>query len=196
LKDGNWVPIDVRVTSLLPHNREYTFLEAYISFRCDLEKNAPYTINGYAKMWGWSRNKVRTFIEKLRTGEGHSVDTQRTGKGHEIRIIFNNLPEQKDRRRIGKGQSRDTQEDTTINPNNIKKKNYAENVLLSEAEYQKLIEENGQEKTTWMIEKLNNAKGAKGYTYKSDYRAILTWVVGEAKKSFKPQHTRDPMAGY
>lgn len=196
MKDGNWIPIDTRLAALLPHGREYTFIEAYISLRCDMEKGHPYTINGYAKMWGWSRNKVRNFVEKLRTGEGHSVDTQRTGKGHEIRIVFNNLPEQKDKRRTSKGQSKDTQEDTTINPNPNNKKAYAQNVQMEEDEYRKLVDEHGQEKTLWMIQKLDNAKGSKGYKYKSDYRAILSWVVGEAKKSFKPQYTRDPMAGY
>ena len=55
--------------------------------------------------------------------------------------------------------------------------NYAENVKLTEVEYKKLVDKYGQIKTDKMIEKLNIAKDANGRTYKSDYSAILNWVV-------------------
>lgn len=54
---------------------------------------------------------------------------------------------------------------------------YAEHVSMSESEYQKLIDEHGEERTKRMIDILDNYKGANGKKYKSDYRAILTWVV-------------------
>lgn len=54
---------------------------------------------------------------------------------------------------------------------------YAENVSMSESEYQKLVDAHGEEKTKRMIDVLDNYKGAKGAKYKSDYRAILNWVV-------------------
>ena len=57
------------------------------------------------------------------------------------------------------------------------KKHYAEFVTLTEAEYGKLTEEHGETATQRMIEILNNYKGAKGKKYKSDYMAILNWVV-------------------
>ena len=56
---------------------------------------------------------------------------------------------------------------------------YAEFVHMTEEEYGKLVAKYGKEATQRMIEKLDNAKGAKGYTYKSDYRAILSWVADE-----------------
>ena len=56
---------------------------------------------------------------------------------------------------------------------------YADNVSMTEAEYEKLVEKYGAEVTKKLIDKLDNAKGAKGYKYKSDYRAILNWVVEE-----------------
>jgi len=34
-----------------------------------------------------------------------------------------------------------------------------------------------------MIDKLDNAKGSKGYKYKSDYRAILNWVAADVLKN-------------
>lgn len=54
---------------------------------------------------------------------------------------------------------------------------YAEFVSMTEEEHQKLIDEHGEEKVKRMIEILDNYKGANGKKYKSDYRAILTWVV-------------------
>jgi hypothetical protein len=56
---------------------------------------------------------------------------------------------------------------------------YAENVLMTEAECQKLIKKHGQAATDWMIDALDNYKGAHGKKYASDYRAILSWVVGK-----------------
>jgi len=55
---------------------------------------------------------------------------------------------------------------------------YAEDVLLTASEYAKLVTRAGERTATAAIEKLSAAKGAKGYKYKSDYKAILTWVLG------------------
>lgn len=57
------------------------------------------------------------------------------------------------------------------------KNKYDEFVFLTESEYQTLTNNYGNESTLKMIAKLNNYKGASGKTYKSDYRAILSWVV-------------------
>lgn len=57
------------------------------------------------------------------------------------------------------------------------KKKYAEFVRMTEEEYEKLIEKYGMPFTVACIEELDNYKGAKGKTYKNDYRAILSWVV-------------------
>ncbi len=57
------------------------------------------------------------------------------------------------------------------------KKNYAPSVNMTEEEHQKLIDKYGPDQTQRMIEKLSNYKEATGKRYKSDYRAILNWVV-------------------
>lgn len=59
----------------------------------------------------------------------------------------------------------------------INKIHYAEFVTLSREEYDKLISSHGEDKTNRMIEILNNYKGSNGKKYKSDYLAILNWVV-------------------
>jgi len=54
---------------------------------------------------------------------------------------------------------------------------YADDVFMTEEEYRKLIEKYGKENTNKMITVLSNYKGSHGKTYKSDYKAILSWVV-------------------
>lgn len=54
---------------------------------------------------------------------------------------------------------------------------FAEFVSMTQDEYDKLVAKYGEDATKRMIEILDNAKGAKGYKYKNDYRAILAWVV-------------------
>lgn len=58
-----------------------------------------------------------------------------------------------------------------------KKYKYADNVTLTRDEYAKLCEEYTEEAAKRMIEILDNYKGQNGKRYKSDYRAILNWVV-------------------
>lgn len=53
----------------------------------------------------------------------------------------------------------------------------AEYVIMKMKEYQTLVEKHGPDLTTKCIESLNNYKGAHGKKYKSDYRAILSWVL-------------------
>jgi len=75
----------------------------------------------------------------------------------------------------------------SISNTNANKNPYAEFVLMTPEEYQKLIDKYGETNTKKFIEKLNNTKGAnKKLKYDSDYFAILKWVVeaiiGEDKK--------------
>ena len=74
------------------------------------------------------------------------------------------------------------------------KKKYADFVSMTEEEYGKLVSEFGEEAAKRMVEVLNNYKGAKGRTYKSDYLAILNWVVKRVKEE-NPQLFRQPPNG-
>jgi len=60
-----------------------------------------------------------------------------------------------------------------------KKDPYAPSVRLTKTEYNKLVGLLGEKAARDCIMKLSDAKGAKGYRYKSDYRAIRNWVIGE-----------------
>lgn len=66
---------------------------------------------------------------------------------------------------------------------------YSDAVTLTEDEHDKLCSELGEEGASWCIEKLTNYKLATGRKYKSDYRAILTWVINEYRKENRLNHT-------
>ena len=114
MKSGNWIPVDKRIINLLPRDREYTFIEAYISYRVDIENGEENSINGYSRIWSWSRNKVRHFVEGLSATNGHIVDNKGTGKGQEIRLLFKDLQEVVDNKGTGKGQEEVNKGTTTI----------------------------------------------------------------------------------
>jgi len=83
-----------------------------------------------------------------------------------------------------------------VNVNDIdikKKKNkYADFVSMTEEEYFKLVKQHGIKNTDKLIDILNNYKGANGKKYKSDYLAILNWVVDRAKKDGKYEMNQMP----
>lgn len=66
---------------------------------------------------------------------------------------------------------------------------YAENVEMTEAEYQRLLKDNNNdaELVKACISKLDNYKGSSGKKYKSDYRAILSWVLDDQKQRLLKQ---------
>lgn len=66
----------------------------------------------------------------------------------------------------------------------IPKVKYAEFVSMTEEEYGKLVEQYGKEMTARMVEVLDNYKGQNGKTYKSDYRAMLNWVVERVQEEY------------
>ena len=61
--------------------------------------------------------------------------------------------------------------------------NGAEFVTMTNDEYEKLIATYGKEFTDKCIEVLDNYKGSSGKKYKSDYRAVLSWVVGKVNET-------------
>ena len=62
------------------------------------------------------------------------------------------------------------------------KMQFAEFVSMTNVEYQTLVTEHGEEAALEFVKILDNYKGSSGKKYKSDYRAILTWVIGEFNK--------------
>lgn len=67
-------------------------------------------------------------------------------------------------------------------PEKEEKLHFAEFVKMTNAEYSTLSNKYSKEFADQCIDLLNNYKGSSGKIYKSDYRAILTWVVNEVTK--------------
>lgn len=74
------------------------------------------------------------------------------------------------------------------------KRNFAEDVRLTDSEYEKLVLKHGIEATQWMIDKLNAFKLSKGKVYKSDYGAINNWVVERYEDYKNKQQTKQPQS--
>lgn len=87
-------------------------------------------------------------------------------------------------------------EKNSIDKNRVEKTSYAENVSMTEEEYNKLLEKYGLEDTTRLIEILDNYKGQSGKSYKSDYRAILNWVVDRLKEERTQKRGKAPLQTY
>lgn len=62
------------------------------------------------------------------------------------------------------------------------KVHFAEFVSMTNAEYEKLVSTYGKDFADQCITSLDNYKGSSGKKYKSDYRAILSWVVDKVKQ--------------
>lgn len=73
----------------------------------------------------------------------------------------------------------------TREPSN-EKVQFAEFVSMTNVEYSTLVTELGDADTKRCIEILDNYKGSKGQKYKSDYRAIRSWVI----KALNEEKTR------
>ena len=110
---GGWVPIDKRFKNLLPNEREYTYLEAMFSYSVDRDNKKIGSINGYAALWKWSRDKVRRFVRTIGIGTDYQTDGHKTGKRQSIRYVFNKLDDAENR---SSHPPRHPQTDTTIDP--------------------------------------------------------------------------------
>jgi len=123
-KKNNWIPLDKELVKSLPKDgRPYTKLEAMFSFTYDIDCGKQWTINGYSKLWGWSRCKVRNFINNIRHPSGHTLDTLKTHLRHTVHFIDKGLWTIKDTGKTPFRHPLDTPLDTTNNPNPNPKKN-------------------------------------------------------------------------
>lgn len=123
-RPDNWVMIDKSLVQEFANiNRPFSRIEAMFSYTVDQDQGKAGSVKGYAKLWQWSRNKTRKFVEEIRTREGHSGDTVRTRYGHPIHFIDRGLRADKDTIGTGYGHDKDTIEyPTDKTKTNTKKK--------------------------------------------------------------------------
>ncbi|MGD9552535.1 MAG: hypothetical protein AB7V60_05485, partial [Candidatus Caldatribacteriota bacterium] len=157
-----------------------------------------------ADRWMWSRTKVRNFLDLLE--DELMIEKISDQKKTVINIVnydvYQNQEAATKQQRSNEEATKKQQRSTTKNDKNDKnekkeKIQYAEFVKMTEDEYQKLVSIYGEKATLEMIEILDNYKGSVGKTYKSDYRAILNWVVKrwkeEKSKTFQKQSAGLPL---
>ena len=102
-----------------------------------------------------------------------------------IEIIGERSPKEADKSENNDSLSSDLPvKESKVNKSKVKdnKKKYADAVLMTEKEYDKLLESRPKPFIDKCIEVLNNYKLSSGKTYKSDYHAILSWVCDKVTK--------------
>lgn len=168
-----------------------------------------------ARETGLSEQQVRTCLKKLKSTNEITIKT--TNKFTVITI--NNYDEYQDinqqpNQQVTNNQPTSNQQVTTNEeskkaikqevknntpkpPTKSSKKKYAEFVHMTTDEYNSLIEKVGEHGANRCVEILDNYKGANGKKYKSDYRAILNWVISRYKEEKnKPAFNAKPQDNY
>jgi hypothetical protein len=116
---GNWIPYDKRVVYFLPKDRPFTVIEAMLSYSIDRDNKHRGSINGYASLWNWSRDKVRRFIKTIEKGEDYyptgKKTSNHTSQKQAIRYVINKLESIKN---SNADREPDKQNDGTIYPYN------------------------------------------------------------------------------
>ena len=103
-----------------------------------------------------------------------------------------NKTQQKPSKNLNEDEDVNVDVDDNVNEDiNTQKIHFAEFVSMTNAEYEKLISTHGKDFADQCISVLDNYKGASGKTYKSDYRAILNWVVDKVKEKKKNEKSKD-----
>ena len=159
-----------------------------------------------------SESKVQRILKTFENE--HQIEQQTNSQNRLISILNWELyqqTEQQDEQRVNNERTTSEQRVNTNkndnNGNNVKngknginnnskknqeqKKHFADFVTMTDVEYERLLNTHGKKFTDQCIEVLDNYKGSTGKTYVSDYRAILSWVVGKVKEmEFKQQSTK------
>ena len=129
-------------------------------------------------------SKSRSENRKKKTHEKHMFNICETYEKHmENENVNENINKIKKDNGCGKKEKKKAKKDE---PEKI---HFAEFVTMTNDEYEKLVVAHGKEFADQCIKKLDNYKGSNGKKYQSDYRAILSWVVDEIKKSNSTKNT-------
>ncbi len=135
------------------------------------------------KAYSESRRNNRKKKEETKTYEEdmkNICNSYEEHMGNENININKNIINNKDNRKRG---SKGKMEEEKIH--------FAEFVSMTNAEYDKLVSTYGKDFADQCINSLDNYKGSTGKKYKSDYRAILSWVIDKVKQKTQTQRRRN-----
>src|SRR4030042_2254835 len=212
-----WIPISKNFRYLIPDQKgKFSRLEAAFQLQIYFNETKEVSIAGYASLFGWSRDKVRKFLEDMGIeiiypGDTKSKQNQRgiikktDQKTDNLQIKkqisfidINNLPKEKNRSKNRKP----TDQPVANYKNNNNKEIYKESahekqrhldfVLLLPAEFLALQKKLGADSLNYWINALNTHIGKFGKDkYKSHYYTILSWINKEEKENKKQNNECD-----
>lgn len=202
-KDSDYLSVWIYLLLNATH-QEYDTL--FKGKRITLQKGQLITgIISISKKMKVNKDKVQRILKSFENDK--QITQQTSNKNRLISIInwneYQDIDKQNDKQVINKCETTDKQLITNKNVKNTKndkkvniyiysenekskktkeeKIHFAEFVSMTNAEYEKLVSTYGKEFANQCITTLDNYKGASGKTYKSDYRAILNWVIDKVK---------------
>ena len=191
-----WVPITKISARLLPKDRPFTKLEALFSLQLDHNNKNEVSVMGMSKCWGWSRKRVRTFLDRegveisypestvKRQNQRGLIRVQIRGqirdrspeKRGQINFIdYNMLQQGGDRSPEKRGQIRDRSGATTIENREKKKKNtaFSENAASKNGDF--YLTSKGRKLSGWKLEAFLKFWDAFGYK-KGKPDAAESWL--------------------
>ena len=177
--------INYKKTGNVPPNMSKIMTLAFLPFKQTMDINQ----ERYDKKCQKNRENInKRWNNEEDTNEYERIQSNEKDTNEYERIQSNNSYTNDTNTNTNTNTNTDTNTDTNTNnkKENIKEKepkiHFAEFVTMTNAEYNKLVSTYSKEFADQCIEVLDNYKGSSGKKYKSDYRAILTWVVDEVKK--------------
>lgn len=140
--------------------------------------------NYYNERLEYESNKRKAYSESRRNNRKKKEEKETYEE--DMKNICNSYEEHMENENVNKNIN------ITLNKNNRKrgsqgkkeeeKVHFAEFVSMTNAEYEKLVSTYGKDFADQCITSLDNYKGSSGKKYKSDYRAILSWVIDKVKQ--------------
>ena len=178
--------INYKKTGNVPKNMSKMMTLAFLPFKQTMDINQ----EKYNKKCQKNRENInRRWNNEEDTNEYERIQSYEKDTNEYERIQSNNSYTNDTNTNTNTNTDTNTDTDTNNKKENIKEKDpkihFAEFVTMTNAEYEKLVSTYSKEFADQCIEVLDNYKGSSGKKYKSDYRAILTWVIDEVKKRKK-----------
>ncbi len=151
------------------------------------EKLGMVTVTGSGEMWATDiermigsevdsavrMRKHRDKLKQLKSPNGRHIVTKDKNNVANRHIVTNSDIE------LEKDIDIETEVDSDTEKDEKEKKQIAPSVSMTEIQHQKLKDDFGEYVTQLAVDKLSNFKMSKGKKYKSDYHAILNWVIEE-----------------
>lgn len=163
--------MDKSLTKALPRKRPYTLIEAVFSYQVDMDNGTIKTFREYARIWGWSKNKVIGFIRNEQgTKTDQPKDTHGTVKFRFVKPRQRSKGQTKDEHRRKTGQAGDITKD----PDTILNKNKSNTDFISSLKENPAYKEIDIDKELSKMDAWLSTPAGKGR--KKTARFIVNWL--------------------